>query len=128
MTRQIIRLFLILRPSFLQYLTLAYVLHSVRARVATQSDKIVHSKARPLSPGKFLSLQTELKRLLDAGILEPSHSEFSSPIVMVPKKDGTFHLCADLTQLNKILKTHKYTLPNIRDLLTWHMAVATSPY
>jgi len=104
------------------------ILHSVRARVETQSDNMVHSKARPLSPEKFLALQTELKRLLDAGVLAPSYSEFSSPIVMVPTKDGTFRLCTDLTQLNKILKTHKYTLPNIKDFTTWHMAVATSPH
>ena len=91
------------------------ILHSVEATIETLNDKVVTSKARRLNPEKFQALKLEIKRLLDAGIIEPSYSEFSSPIVMVAKKNGTFRMCADLTNLNKVLKTHKYSLPNVHD-------------
>ena len=72
-------------------------LHSVEATIETLNDKVVTSKASRLNPEKFQALKLEIKRLLDAGIIEPSYSEFSSPIVMVAKKMG--HLeCARISQ------------------------------
>jgi len=88
------------------------VLHSVEATIETIDDKVVRTKGCRLSSEKFLAMKSEIKRLHDAGIIEPSHSEFSTPIVMVAKKNSTFRLCANLTQLNKILKTH---IPNVQD-------------
>ena len=93
------------------------ILHSVEATVEVSHNKIVHSKARRLGPDKFIALKTEIDRLLEASIFEPSHSEFSSPVVLVAKKNGSLRICADFTNLNKILRTHKYTLPNVQDFV-----------
>ena len=57
----------------------------------------------------------ELKRLIDQGVLERSQSPWTSPIVMVKEKSGGWRLCADFTQLNKLLKIQKYALPNINN-------------
>ena len=57
----------------------------------------------------------ELKRLIDQGVLGRSQSPWTFPIVMVKKKSGGWRLCADFTQLNKLLKIQKYALPNIND-------------
>ena len=89
----------------------------VEATVEVSHNKIVHSKARRLGPDKFIALKTEIDRLLEAGIIEPSHSEFSSPVVVVAKKNGSFRMCADFTNFNKTLRTHKYTLQNIQDFV-----------
>ena len=75
----------------------------------------VFARTHRLSPEKFKALRDELKRLCVQGILENSHSAWTSPIVMVRKKSGTWRLCADFTNLNKILQTRKYALPYISD-------------
>ena len=93
------------------------ILHSVEAAVEVRQNKIAHTKARRLGPDKFVDLKTEIDCLLEAGFIEPSLLEFSSPVVLVAKKNGSFRICADFTNLNKILKTHKYTLSNIQDFV-----------
>ena len=89
--------------------------HSVVASIETSSEEPISCKARRLSPEKFRALGEELKRLCDQGILEKSQSAWSSPIVMVRKKSGGWRLCADLTNLNKVLKPKKYALPHVSD-------------
>ena len=85
------------------------------ALVETSTKKPVFAGARSLSLQKSRALRDESKRLCDQGILENSHSAWTYPIVMVRKKSGTWRLCADFTNLKKILQTRKYALPYIRD-------------
>ena len=54
---------------------------------------------------------------LDDGIIEPSESEYSSPVVLVKKKDSTPRLCIDYRRLNKIIVKDHYPLPLIEDQL-----------
>ena len=51
------------------------------------------------------------------GIVQPSVSPWASPIVLVPKKDGTYHFCVDFCRLNTITKKDIYPLPRIDDIL-----------
>ena len=75
----------ITETDFLRFLTQHYVsktiLHSVAAAVEVKNNKIAHSESSRLGPDKFVALKIEINRLLEAGIIEPSHLEFSSPIV-----------------------------------------------
>ena len=89
--------------------------HSVVATVDTSTEVPVHSNARRLNPEQYKALKSELTRLLDHGVLERSQSPWASPIVMVKKKSGDWRLCADFTNLNKVLRVQKYSLPNIND-------------
>ena len=45
-------------------------------------------------------VEKEIKEMLAAGVIEPSSSEWASPIVRVDKKDGTLRLCIDYRRLN----------------------------
>jgi len=89
--------------------------HSVVASVETTTCYPISTTPRRLSPEKYRALKEEIKRLCDQGILEPSQSAWSSPVVMVKKKKGGWRLCADFTNLNKILATRKYALPDVND-------------
>jgi hypothetical protein len=55
--------------------------------------------------------------LFERGIIRPCSSPFGSPIVLVPKKDGTWRMCVDFHALNKIMVKNYYPLPRINDLL-----------
>ena len=61
-------------------------------------------------------LQTQVQQLLDAKIIRPSKSDWSSPIVFVRKKDGTWRLCIDYRRLNTVTRKDSFPLPDIRDL------------
>ena len=55
--------------------------------------------------------------MLDAKIISRSRSEWSFPVVIVDKKDGSKRFCVDFRQLNKITISNSYPLPIIDDIL-----------
>lgn len=62
-------------------------------------------------------LKDELNIMLSMGVIEPSHSEWCSPIVLVPKKDGTLRFCIDFRQINRLSKVDPYPMPRIDELV-----------
>jgi hypothetical protein len=50
-------------------------------------------------------------------VIQPIHSPCGSPIIIVPKKDGTWRMCIDYRALNNITLKNWYPLPRIDDLL-----------
>ncbi|KAG2190276.1 hypothetical protein INT46_007762 [Mucor plumbeus] len=64
------------------------------------------------------SLQKELDKFLKLGIIEKAgYSDWSSPLIMLKKKDGTYRIVADFRYLNSQSQTMNYPLTNIDDLL-----------
>ena len=62
-------------------------------------------------------VQQELGDMLSNGIIEPSTSEWSSPIVLVKKTDGTLRFCIDFRRLNSISEADAYPMPRIDNLI-----------
>ncbi len=52
----------------------------------------------------------------EPGIIEPSCNPWSSPVMLVPKKDDTTRLCVDYRKLNEVIRKDSYPLPRIDDI------------
>ncbi|KAJ9557756.1 hypothetical protein OSB04_012370 [Centaurea solstitialis] len=69
-----------------------------------------------LAPAEMTEMRNQLKELLDKGFIQPSTSPWGAPVLFVKKKDGSFRMCIDYRELNKVTIKNKYPLPRIDDL------------
>ncbi|GJY54779.1 reverse transcriptase domain-containing protein [Tanacetum coccineum] len=61
-------------------------------------------------------LAEQLQELIDKGFIRPSSSPWGAPVLFVKKKDGSFRMCIDYRELNKLTVKNRYPLPRIDDL------------
>ncbi|GJW90672.1 reverse transcriptase domain-containing protein, partial [Tanacetum coccineum] len=69
-----------------------------------------------LAPSKMKELSDLLKELSDKGFISPSSSPWGALVLFVKKKDGSFRMCIDYRELNKLTVKNRYPLPRIDDL------------
>nr|GFA18633.1 putative reverse transcriptase domain-containing protein [Tanacetum cinerariifolium] len=69
-----------------------------------------------LAPSELKELSEQLKELSEKGFIRPSASPWGAPVLFVKKKDGSFRMCIDYRELNKLVIKNKYPLPRIDDL------------
>ncbi|GFX47953.1 transposon Tf2-11 polyprotein [Trichonephila clavipes] len=70
-----------------------------------------------MNPSKKEILKREIDKLLAEGIIEECESPYASPVVLIPKPNGTFRLCIDYRKLNEITVANTYPLPRMDGLL-----------
>jgi hypothetical protein len=107
--------------------------------VTTAAEHIIdtgHSLPRAAMPRRVSPQQREVIRehitkMLKEGVIQESNSPWSSPVVLVPKKDGTTRFAIDYRKLNEVTKKDVYAIPRIDDTidamgstlhLTWPVA------
>ncbi|GKE26674.1 putative reverse transcriptase domain-containing protein [Tanacetum coccineum] len=69
-----------------------------------------------LALSEMKELSGQLKELSDKGFIRPNFSPWGAPVLFVRKKDGSFWMCIDYRELNKLTMKNRYPLPRIDDL------------
>ena len=85
-------------------------------KIELDADSVVRQGLRRIPHEQLPILKNEMEKLQKMGAIEPSTSPFSSPTILVKKKDGTMRLCIDYRKLNSFTKKDAHPLPRIEDI------------
>nr|GFA61065.1 putative reverse transcriptase domain-containing protein [Tanacetum cinerariifolium] len=69
-----------------------------------------------LAPSEMKELSEQLQELFDKGFIRPISLPWGAPVLFVKKKDGSFRMCIDYQELNKLTVKNRYPLLRIDDL------------
>ena len=89
----------------------------IQHQIITHPGVTVRSRPYRLPEHKRKVVQEEIKAMLEMGVIEESHSAWSSPIVLVPKKDGSVRFCVDYRRVNEVSQFDAYPMPRVDELL-----------
>lgn len=87
----------------------------VKHHIRLHDETPFKHRARPIHPRDIEAVRDHLRDLLEAGVIRESESPFSSPIVVVRKKNGDVRLCIDYRKLNLQTIKDAYALPNLEE-------------
>lgn len=90
---------------------------AVQHTIATGDHRPLRSRPYRVSASEREVIQNHVSDMLRKNIIQDSSSPWSSPVVLVKKKDNTWRFCVDYRRLNKITKKDVYPLPRIDDAL-----------
>jgi hypothetical protein len=80
--------------------------------------KPVRARQRRMAPDQMKVLKNELDRLLKGGfIIYVTNTEWGFLVVIVPKKNGKWHICVNYKAFNALTKNDCQSLPFIDELL-----------
>ncbi|GBL79713.1 Transposon Ty3-I Gag-Pol polyprotein [Araneus ventricosus] len=88
--------------------------HDVKHFIETNGQPI-HAKARQLDPKRLAIAKEEFTFMLNNEIIRPSNSQWSSPLHLATKKDGSYRPCGDYRQLNAQTIPDRYPIPRLED-------------
>ena len=85
--------------------------------IDTGNHRPIRQKVRRFAPAIKEAELEAIKQLKARGVIRESKSEWGFPVVMVPKKDGTYRMCIDYRALNDATVKDSYPLPDIKECL-----------
>lgn len=85
--------------------------------IDTGDSAPIKQRYYPVSPKMQEVLDKELDQMLAEGIVEPSHSPWSSPVILVKKPGGSVRFCVDYRKVNSVTKKDAYPLPYVSSIL-----------
>ena len=89
----------------------------VKHSISTGYSRPIRQPYRRLPIWQQQEAETQIKEMLERGVIEKSNSPWASPIVRVKKKDGTTRFCIDYRRVNEVTIEDAYPLPRIDDTL-----------
>jgi hypothetical protein len=92
--------------------------HATTHRIQlTPGAKPVHSQPYRAGSAAREAESAEIQRMLKAGVIEPASSEWASPVVLIPKPDGSMRFCVDYRRLNAVTVRDSYPLPRMDECI-----------
>ena len=91
--------------------------HDVTHHIVTTGPP-VHARPRRLPPDKLKIAKAEFDQMLSLGVIQPSKSNWASPLHLVPKKGGDWRACGDYRSLNYSTVPDRFPLPHLQDITT----------
>ena len=85
--------------------------------ISTGDSRPIKVPPRRLPIGKRQEAEKIISDMSEQGLIEESHSPWSSPLVLVRKKDGTLRCCVDYRLLNNVTTKDSFPLPRIDETL-----------
>jgi hypothetical protein len=79
--------------------------------------KPIHTRPHIYSPAVEAKIHDQVCRMLRLGVIEPSSSEWSHPLVAVSKPNGKTKVCMDSKKLHSITIKESYSVPNLNRIL-----------
>jgi len=77
----------------------------------------IRQLTRRLDPEKEREVSRQVQDLLNRDLIKPAHGAWSSPVVLVWKKDGSWRFCMDYRKLKSVTSQEAYPLPTIDESL-----------
>ena len=77
----------------------------------------IRSKGYPIPLKTRDIMEAEIQEMIDLDVTEPSISPYSSPVVLVPKKDGSVRFCIDFRKVNKVTEFDAEPMPNMEEVI-----------
>jgi hypothetical protein len=84
--------------------------------IELESSVPIHVKGYPVPYATREIISQEVRKMKELGVIEPSKSPYSAPVVIVKKKTGEHRFCIDFRRLNCVTKVDAEVMPNIEDL------------
>ena len=85
--------------------------------IDTGDSQPIHQLPRRISPARRQEVRQLLNEMLKNDIIQPSNSPWSSPIILVRKRDGSTRFCIDYRKVNSVTRKDAYPLPRVDDIL-----------
>jgi len=73
--------------------------------------------AHHTNPKETKEIQRQVQALLDKGYVHESLSPCVVPVILVPKKDGSWRMCVDCRAINNIIACYRHPIPRLDDML-----------
>ena len=88
--------------------------HEIKLNPGTRPIKLSPYR---VSETRADTIRKELEDMLELGVIEPSSSPWSAPVILIPKPDKTYRFCVDYRRLNDVTVTDAFPMPRIDDLI-----------